>query len=276
MDFNKYNFFYVNGCSHSEGGGLEPNEIRGIGVIPIYKELYGIDWKFTSEVNFGKRLEEIIGIKCINEAKSGGSTSRVVRMTYDFIYNNWKNKDKFFIILEKPDSSRSDVFSAKHNEYFIVNSKTDNSIHTFAGASRDYFDLSYRKEDNLSKDIFESWYKNHYSFENNIMQDEKSFIGLYSFCKLNNIKIFIMNPNSLYFCEQFDKSDIIKFSNKKNESDDIHNWCVRNKMTIDDETKGKMIDYIDTHPGYFGHIEYAKKLAEFIGWPQKNNKNKLI
>jgi hypothetical protein len=275
MDFSKYNFFYVNGCSHSEGGGLEPNEIRGIGVIPIYKELYGVNWNHTSEVNFGKRLEEIIGIKCINEAKSGGSTARVVRMTYDFIYKNWKNKDKFFIILEKPDSSRSDVFSSKHNQYYIVNSLVENSIHKLAGASRDYFNLSYREEDDLCKPIFENWYNNHYSFENNAIQDEKDFVGLYSFCKLNNIKIILMNGNGLMFHEAFDTKDIIKFSNK-NQSDDIHSWCVRNKKTITDEVSDKLKDYIDTHPGYFGHIEYAKLLANFLGWESKEIKNKII
>ena len=68
----------------------------------------------------------------------------------------------------------------------------------------------------------------------------------------------------------------IKFSNEKNESDDIYSWCLRNKMTIDDETLGKMTEYTDTHPGYFGHIEYAKKLAEFMNWPTKKIKNKLI
>jgi hypothetical protein len=47
-------------------------------------------------------------------------------------------------------------------------------------------------------------------------------------------------------------------------------------MTIDDETLGKMTEYTDTHPGYFGHIEYAKKLAEFMNWPTKKIKNKLI
>lgn len=275
MEFDKYKFFYVNGCSYSEGGGLEPNEKRGIGAIPIYEKLYNISWNDTSDVNFGKRLEEIIKIKCINESKSGGGTSRVVRMTYDFIYDNWENKDKFFIILEKPDSSRSDVFSAKHNEYYIVNSQVNDSIHSFAGASRDYFNKVYKEEDELSKSIFEEWYKNHYNFENNIMQDEKSFVGLYSFCKLNNIKIFIMSGNSLLFTESFEKEDIIKFSDIESERDDIFNWCSRNKMTINDETMGELTEYIDTHPGYFGHIEYAKQLAKFMGWTPKT-KNKII
>jgi hypothetical protein len=198
-------------------------------------------------------------------------------MTYDFIYKNWNERDKFFIILERPDSSRSDVYNAIIDEYFIVNSNVIDSKHTIAGASRDYFNPKLKKVDEKFKDVFTNWYKNHYNFENNIMQDEKAFVGLYSFCKLNQIKIILMNKNQLIFDDVFDSNDIIKFSND-NQSDDIYNWCLRNKLTIRDEVSDEMIDYIDTHPGYFGHIEYAKNLAKFLGWDSEYTKikNKLI
>ena len=120
-DFKKYKFFYVNGCSFTEGGGLEGSELNSKSVVPLYKEKYGVTWNSRNEVNYGKRLEEIIGIKCINDSKSGAGVDRVIRTTYDFIFDNWKDKDKFFIILEKPDSSRSDVFYNKNKKYYIVN-----------------------------------------------------------------------------------------------------------------------------------------------------------
>ena len=65
-------------------------------------------------------------------------------------------------------------------------------VHTIAGASRDYFNPELRKVDENLKDVFINWYRNHYNFENNIMQDEKAFVGLYSFCKLHNIKIILI------------------------------------------------------------------------------------
>ena len=59
MDFNKYNYFYVNGSSHCEGGGLEESDIRGFGAHALYKKLYNVNWKNREEVNFGYRLSKI-------------------------------------------------------------------------------------------------------------------------------------------------------------------------------------------------------------------------
>ena len=42
MNFSKYKFFYVNGCSYTEGGGLEEPSIRGDSVIPHYEKKYGV------------------------------------------------------------------------------------------------------------------------------------------------------------------------------------------------------------------------------------------
>lgn len=261
-DFSKYKFFYVNGSSFTEGGGLEEFKLKSTSVIKFYKELYNVTWNSRADVNWGKRLEEIIGIKCYNEAASGGGVDRVIRMTYDFIFKNWEDKDKFFIILEKPDSSRSDVFYTKKNKYFIINSIiTSNNKFKFDNATIEYFNKEYSK--NLKETIvFENWFENHYNFKEKVLQDEKAFVGLYSFCKFNNIKIFVMDTNTVIFKDCFEKNDIIKFSKTK-DKDNIDNWCYKNKMTIIDEIKGLSTDW---HPGYFGHIEYAKHLSKFIGW----------
>jgi hypothetical protein len=71
-----------------------------------------------------------------------------------------------------------------------------------------------------------------------------------------------MESNNVLFNDCFEKEDIIKFSNDNN-SDTIHNWCFDNKMTIADELNNLSNDL---HPGYFGHMEYAKKLSKFLGW----------
>jgi len=268
-DFKKYKFFYVNGCSFTEGGGLEGPELNSKSVVPLYKEKYGVTWNSRNEVNYGKRLEEIIGIKCINDSKSGAGVDRVIRTTYDFIFDNWKDKDKFFIILEKPNSSRSDVFYNKNKKYYIVNcSAQKDKNFKFENATIEYYNKKY--EENLEDlEIFKNWFKNHYDFQEKILQDEKSFLGLYSFCKLHSIKLFIMQPNNFIFVDCFDEKDIIKFSGKEN-TGSIYEWCCENKMTIKDELNGLSND---GHPGYFGHIEYAKELSKFL---QKKESKKLI
>jgi hypothetical protein len=63
----------------------------------------------------------------------------------------------------------------------------------------------------------------------------------------------------------FDKNDVINFNEKyyNNKSYDINNWCRARNHTIQDEIPEHSDD---GHPGYFGHILYAQKLARFLGW----------
>jgi hypothetical protein len=267
MDFFKYNFFYVNGCSYVEGGGLEEQSINDGSIIKYYEEKYGVTWNNRKEVNFGTRLSQIIGIPCINGAKCGSGTDRVVRTTYDFIYENWDNRDKFFIILENPDPTRSDVYLRDVNDYLIVNAyyKHETNQHYFGESTLEYYNKESRKVDYLYRDKMISWFENHYDFEQKMIQDDKSFVGLYSFCKMNGIKVFVMSKTNFHFMSCFEKGDVINFNEKYyyNKSYDINNWCRERKHTIQDEIPNNSDD---GHPGYFGHILYAQNLARFLGW----------
>jgi len=261
MDFHNYKYFYTNGCSHTEGGGLEEESITNNSVIPFYEKNYNITWKNRKQVNFASRLSKIINIDCVNEAKCGGGPERVVRMTYEFIYKNWNDRDKFFIILEKPSSNRFE-FMYK-SEYYIGNAQFEHEENNtkFSFATRDYFDKKIYIEDKKNQDLFCSYHDNFFNHSENVKKSDFIFSGLYSFCKRNKIKIYMMMRNDFYFNENYDNEDIIKF--ESNEPSDIESFCKRNKLTITDETFGF---YNDFHPGYFGHIEYAKKLARFLGW----------
>jgi hypothetical protein len=261
-DFSKYKFFYVNGSSHTIGGGLETSKIRSKNSVKSYNEKYGVIWDDNYCVNWPYRLSEIIKIPVINEATSGAGPDRSIRMTYDFINKHWKDRDKFFIILENPDSSRCDVFYKKLNSYFIVNTQTTTDKLEYA--TREYFNKKI--DDSMHQSDFNDWVNRHFKLEEKINQDEKSLIGLYSFCKLHNIKIYLMRNNWSIFTDIICDSDIINFDkSKKDNFDSIFEWCERNKLLIIDEV-GIYDNFYDKHPGYFGHIEYAKKLAKFLGW----------
>lgn len=267
MDFSKYKYFYVNGCSHVEGGGLEEPSIRGDSVLPLYEKIYEVSWKNRTEVNFAARLSKLIGLDFVNHAKCGSGTDRVVRTTYDFIHENWKDRHNFFIILENPDPSRSDVYLNDAKDYFIVNSRNDDKFEKIFSASvREYFNNEYRKTDYLYEDKLKSWFENHYSFNEKLKSDDRDFVGLYTFCKFHKIKIFVMNKTSLYFNNTFMTGDVIKFDEEdyNHWMFDINTWCRTKKLTIADELSGFSGD---GHPGYFGHIKYADKLYEFL----KNN-----
>ena len=170
MDLTKYKYFYVNGSSYCEGGGLEEPEIRGDSVICEYEKQYGVTWSNRTEVNFGKRLSDIIGIPCINEAKCGGGMERLVRKTYDFIDNNWFQKDKFFLILEKPDATRSEFYFNELNDYFIANSNFigPNRTLEFGYSTRAYFDKTIYEADEKYQNKFKQWFLDFFKLEENL------------------------------------------------------------------------------------------------------------
>lgn len=277
MKLSDYNFFYVNGCSFTEGGGLEEPEISKKSIIKYYTDLHGIGWKNRVEVNWANRLSQIIGIDCINEAKSGAGVERVVRTTYNFIEKNWEKRNEFFIILQLPAPKRLELYVNGVNDYYIVNVKIDIKKNIcIGGGSRDYFKKDYLETDESKKDLFYHYVKNHFSFNEKVMSDDRLIVGLYSFCKLNNIKIYLDRKPYFLFLDTISNDDILFNS--------PCTFCVENKMRISDElnTRDKFITN-DAHPGYFGHIEYAKRLATFLGWvgemdifPIKNKRKQKI
>lgn len=271
MNYKGYELFYVNGCSHCQGGGLEEPTISGESILPIYERMYGIKWKDRAEVNFANRLSELIGIPYVNEAESGGGTDRVVRMAYNFILDNWEDRKKIFLILEKPDASRSEVFFNRTESYHIVNSWYDGVKETteFSSATRAYFNKQLEREDSIHNGYFSKWFGNHFNIKENWLKVEREFVGLYSFCKQNDISIKVMTGNDVYFKDCFNREDIIKFS-ESNHHYDIATWCHDKEKTIRDEIKGFSND---GHPGYFGHIEYAKLLKKFLD--EKLNPSKV-
>jgi hypothetical protein len=273
--YKDYQFFYINGCSHFEGGGLEEPEIRKDSVRSLYEKYYGVSWKNRSEVNFGSRLSEILNIPCVNDAKSGGGVDRVIRTTYDFIKKNWDVKDKFFLILEQPDSARCDVFFNKTKEYYIVNSKNTGKELLFQCATREYYNnQKFDVDMDLYQNDFKLWYENHFDYEEKSINDEKNFIGLYSFCKLNNIKIFLLKQHNEFLNGVISSDDVIKFDGYENV--ELARWVFENKKTIKDELNKFSIHINDQHPGFFGHIEYAKEIAKFLGYGKEiNNFNKF-
>jgi len=265
MSFLGYETFYVNGCSHSQGGGLEGPELRDDSVFSLYQKKWGVkEWGSRSELNFAARLSELIGIPHTNEAESGGGTERVVRMAYNWILDNWDRKDKIFLVLENPDSSRFEVYYRPLDEYFIVNStiNSNEDYAIFTSAVRKYYNDSSQiaSEDKQLEFLFVKWFNNHANIKENWKKVERDFVGLYSFCKWNGIKIFPMTGNSVTFRDCFDKNDIIKFGNDE-KNYDICSWASNNQQTIKDELDGEVSD---KHPGYFGHIEYAKLLKTFL------------
>ena len=255
INYKGYEYFYVNGSSHTKGGGFETTnaawtwEFMG----PYYKEHYNVEWNTCEDVNWGTRLSEIIGIPCHNHAMQGGGLDRAIRKTYEFIEDNWDNKHKFFIILETPDESRTDVYYNPWKEFFLMNDSQESGFHH---ATTNYFPEPSNIDD--VQEDFKWYYEKFHNRKEHFKANNRNLAGLYSFCKRVGIPIKIMQRDWSYYTEYYDKTDIISSSDN---SLNLIDFCIQNKRQIKHETN---FTVIDGHPGYFAHIEYAKLIKEWL------------
>lgn len=257
MAYKGYDFFYVNGSSHTAGGGFETLAQAGFfgdKMITYYKEKYNVSWKSHYDVAFAAKLSKMIKVPSYNWAKQGGGLDRVVRLTYDFIDKFWKERHKFFIILETPDASRVDLYYNPIKDYLICNINPDQLMY----GTPSYFPKPSNVEDCQSDVQF--YQEKFYNYRNHHDKNEFSLLGLYSFCKRANISIKLMSGiRTVQFPGMFLETDLI--SGTGSSDYDIYDFAANNKLRIKDETNGEITD---GHPGYFGHIEYAKFLKDWL------------
>ncbi len=254
MAYKKYHFFYTNGSSHTKGGGFESLNRN---IIDGYKNLYDIDVPGVKQVNWADRLSKLLQIKCYNEATSGGGVDRVVRMTYEFIENNWDDRHKFFIILEKPEGGRYEIFYKKTQTHYIINDYFFEK--KFSYATNDYFNEMTGTHD--LQPVFEQYYDNFVDQIEDFKNKERQYAGLYAYCKHNGIAIKLLREGFLNQGAGFKESDVVSY---KNDDTNLELWAIKNKKRISDDLIGITED---NHPGYFGHIEYAELVKK---WLDKN------
>jgi hypothetical protein len=256
-NYKTYEFFYVNGSSHSAGGGFENHSQGGYWaeqMFSYYKENYNVEWYGYEDVNWGARLSQLIGIPCHNHAAQGGGLDRAIRMTYEFIESNWDQRANFFIILELPDQSRVDVYYKPWQKYFIMNDDQDTG---FKYATPNYFPVPHGTD--ILQEDFKFYYDTFHNRIEHYKSNERQLVGLYSFCKRANIAIKLMDGNrSNHYKNHYDISDIISYpDNRLN----LINWAMDGNKQIKHETNSVVPD---GHPGYFAHIEYAKLVKEWL------------
>lgn len=277
--YKNYELFYVNGSSHTAAGGLETEKdleksdhyyVKN-SVRPYYQKKYNVTWSTKYEVSWAARLSELIKIPHVNEAANGGGLGRLVRMTYEFIEKNWSMKNKIFLILEKPEYAfRTEVFLNSTKKYYIVNFHANDKLEcNLEYATENY--LIHDKNIHDNQDIFQNYLTYYHDFIEHGKEVERSFLGLYTFCRMNQIPIKVMNPagddflENSFYQKAFRNCDIINldFLNKVRSNGNVANWCINNNLKISDEIPEFTNDY---HPGYFGQIEYAKKLKNWLDY----------
>ena len=264
--FKHYLKFYVNGTSHSQGGGLESLAQREDSVETLYKNQYPTliqSWPRQQDLTFAARLQERIQLELgfDNEAESGGGVQRTIRMTYRWLARHQQIRDKIFLILEIADPLRQEAYYAPNQEYYIINTSDHTGCLELQYATRKYFstDKKRSREDRDLQQFWKDYVKNHINLLEEAQNNDCATLGLYAFCKLHGVKIFLQQHHgSPLFDPALDQTDVIYFGKQ---TGDIAQWAKDNHCTITQELHEARFD---EHPGYFGHIKYAEQLELFL------------
>lgn len=272
---DKFKLAYFNGCSFTQGGGLEtikdvdwnerdengnePSLVDGRrDVLKKYKDTYGMPyWNSRLDVAYPAMFSDLSGIKTINDAKSGGGIQRIIRKTNNFLIENWENRKEILIVLEIPDYSRLEFYSKLHNEYVLFNytihPETNQVDDWFV--CRDYAKRSHSDDNNELRPHFNHIVKSILEpreiFKNITIQ----LLNFISFLKLSEVEFYItkdVDYGLIGAKEQLFSDRVIPFGSS-------HDYAIKNMGQISDEVS---ID--DTHPGVLGHKAYAKELYNYL------------
>lgn len=244
------NKIFVSGGSHCIGGGFNWSN-----VIEIYKQ-NGYDIKNRYDITYAKILANHFNFDIIFEGEFGGSVNRMVRKTYEYIFQNRGNETLF--IFEVPPGWRDEFHS---NELKRLVNMTIGNIYS----PHDETDVSCGHNPNdmilIHKNITNYFY-NFVDYDFDVNKWMLSLFGLISYIKLKNYKYILI-----------DSGDFQKFLRKNNENESeynflwfdkgnaMNNWINDHELTIKKETNGLSND---EHLSIHGHKLVAEKIINYI------------
>ena len=258
MSWRKFDTIYVNGCSHTAGGGLYDD-----GTKDLYKEIYNVEWKNEREVNYPRLLSNYFDCNLVDESRCGSGAPRLVRKTFEYIFKVGLEKAKktLFIFQINTPVHRLEYYCSEINDYLIVNVQYENDGSFKYVTAVDSHSPNERinkpdfYEGKITENIKEQLTNYHDPFAY-LDKIHNEVVGLFSYLELHGIEYFF----------GFDTGNIMKPVNEKRriniEGDQsIIEYCTRKKLRICEETNNRSID---GHPGYFGNKEYSEKLIKFL------------
>jgi len=253
------------GTSHTEGGGFEfMHREKNIELKKLYNEQ-----PFTKEnYSYPGNLQKLVGkdIKVYNHAKSGYGNERMYRLVYE-VLNNGKPNDEKLLLLEFSYVGRKEYYSKSINDYFIANYSFDEKGNVdYLNVAQTYFASSYKNVEKLLKPLVLDFMTETIDFEiqeKTMKMNNDFFIDYLLYNKIN----FLLTTPPYFLQLKFGLSEKIKNNLIEFEkySYDLYAFVDKNKLSITDETNGKIID------GHSG-LEGNKKIAKII-FDKINNLN---
>lgn len=245
------NKIFVSGGSQCIGGGFIWDSVK-----KIYQNK-NIQINNNLDVSYPKLLSDKLSVPLINEGAPGGSITRMIRKTYEFLFNN--EHENTLIILEVPPGWRDEYYSNELGRY--VNMTIGNIL-----SSNDDTDLLLGNSPDDIKKIHKDVTNHFYNFIDDELHKEKmmlNLLGLISYLKLKNLKHLIIDTGDfdtfLFRRNQPRDYNFVWFSDKFEYP--MWQWINESKLTIQDETEGLSNDQ---HMGIEGNKMVADKLYKML------------
>lgn len=239
----KPDFIIFNGCSFTEGGGLENPSILnlyGYG-LPI-KEDGSEYFEIREQLRYSKYISEYFKCEYVNLAETCNSNENIFQTTFDYIESNLEKLKKYnniYCFIQTTMSSRKSV---KYRGETINLNGFDKNSHPFRNKNG-YYDNLQKWYETFIVDIFDE------KVEANKIK--KEIYTIREYLKSKNIKPNFIIYSDVELLKILADGDYVKFDSHN----ELMQYVNHNKLKISDE-----INHPDGHFSPTGH----KKIAEIL------------
>lgn len=244
------NKIYINGGSQCIAAGFIWSDVKD-----IYKNR-GIIIDSHLDVSYPHLLSKRLGVDLVNEGAPGGSINRMIRKTFDYIFNNDISNTLF--ILEIPPGWRDEFYSIELKRYVNI---TIGNILSADDKTEEANGHSVKDLHRIHKHVTNYFY----NFIDDEIDQQKvmlNLLGLLSYFKLNNIKYLIIDSGSFHtFMYRKKQPTDYKFVWFDNHEFSMNDWINKNKLAIKFETDNLSNE---EHMGIEGNKLVAEKLFKII------------
>jgi hypothetical protein len=249
MNFNK---IYTNGCSFTCGGGLHWEDVK-----EVYRVHHNIEIDNHLHFSYPFLLSKKLGVGLINDAVPGGSSNRLVRTTYKYLFENKNDLINTLFILEIPPFWRDEMYS---NELGRLINLTITSIHSYF----DVTDYANGNDKNDLRKIHDNLTNYFYNFIEEKFEKNKMMInifGLISYMKLLNLKFILIDSGDFRHFLETQNLTICKDNFLWFDSKPLWEWMNMKKILIKNETNNLSKD---EHLGIEGNKIVSNVIYEYI------------
>jgi hypothetical protein len=245
---NQYDLLIVNGCSFSEGGGLNNPKIYEFLTNKPYKKEDAEYFMFNE--SYVKKLSFLIGCDCVNISKSASSNNLILQSSYDEI-KKYKNK-KILLINQLTYPTR-------------LGFEVDKKYYSYNGtAGKVFYDVTPNGFENKSSseiknDKFDEYYKKYFldiydeEFYSKTLFSQMDMFN--SWCKNNNVDNYWIYWHE--FGDIKNKDNVICMDGNLS----IDEWSNLYNLKLQDVDK---IPVLDMHLSIDGHNRIAKIIYDKI------------